>query len=68
MQRKTTWAELPEAIRAQASARWRVASLGDGFLYRWVAEAPPTDYRGPLPFGRLLRRFRQTPGGLYATR
>ena len=56
---------LPQAIRAQALARWgaskRAANpeIGDGYLYHWVREDPPADYCGPLPFGRLVRRAKE---------
>jgi hypothetical protein len=62
MQQKAEWSWLPASIRAQAIARYkkgkREVGLSDGFVYHWVQEAPPVGYRGPLPFGRLLRRSR----------
>lgn len=60
---KLPWSYLPGAICAQARERWPLgrwaAGPGDGYLYHFVAEEPAPDYRGPLPFGRLIKRTRE---------
>jgi len=58
-QLKMNWAWLPASIRDQAAARWGGGGPGDGYLYHWIQEAPPADYCGPLPFGRIVRRTKE---------
>ena len=61
--RQSCWSYVPACICSQARERWPsgrwAAGLGDGYLYQWIEEAPPVDYRGPLPFGRLVQRVRE---------
>jgi hypothetical protein len=57
------WAILPSSARraviAAESAAGHTPGNGNGWFYQYQQEAPPADYRGPMPYCRYLGRTRR---------
>ncbi|MEA3643362.1 MAG: hypothetical protein VBE63_26005 [Lamprobacter sp.] len=48
-----------EFALSQFSNRNNPSGPGDGYVYEWVVENPPSLYIGPLPYVSSLRRIRR---------
>jgi|GEM_PF-2596979 len=44
---------------SQFNNRRNASGPGDGYVYEWVEEEPPSFYIGPLPYVSNLRRVRR---------
>lgn len=61
--RRGDFQSLPAGARESAMTQFvnrrNGSGPGDGYLYEWIEEQPPSFYVGPLPYVSGLRRVRR---------